>query len=308
MKILTAMEPIAGRSIALTVGTFDGVHRGHQAILRRVREQGETAVCVTYSNHPSTVLSPHTAVPLLSTSRHKAQLIAATGMDILFLLPFTAAFASQEASDFLQQLHTAIPFQFFVLGYDALFGKDRKGTPELVNAMAKQLHFEVEYLPPLLADGRPISSRRAREAIAAGRLSDAEELLGRKVSFYSTVHQGSGKGRRIGFPTANLDITGICTPPFGVYAVTLHLEGQVLSGVANLGVAPTLQEGRLPMLEVHLFDLSVDLYEREVEVVLHAFLRPERRFSHAEALRHQIQDDVREAKRLLTENAKQAIE
>jgi riboflavin kinase / FMN adenylyltransferase len=300
MKTFTTLTPLRAPAIALTIGMFDGVHLGHQAILRRVRERAKTAVCLTFSNHPASILTPEKRFPLLSSAEQKERLIAKTGIDFLFLIPFTAEFAQQEAEPFLTSLHLQIPFRYLVLGYDARLGHRRGGTPERVQSIGASLGFEVEYLQPIMTGGRPISSRRIREAIQRGDLAEAEQLLGRRVSFVSLVHPGTGHGRRIGYPTANLDIEGVCLPPFGVYAVALLWNGRCFPGVANLGVAPTLQQNRQPMLEVHLFDVSPDLYEHEVEVVLYGYLRSERRFENAEALRHQISQDIEMAKALLT--------
>lgn len=300
MKTFSTLHPLSGHHIALTIGMFDGVHVGHQTILQRVKEAEKLSVCLTFSNHPASVLSPQHPIPLLSTPRQKERLIAALGIHVLFMIPFTTEFANQKAEAFLRDLHQLIPFTRLILGYDAHIGNQRAGTPEVVRTVGSRVGFEVEYLEPVLIDGSPVSSRRIREALTVGEIQQAQRLLGRLVSFYARVHKGSGYGKKIGYPTANLDIQGICRPPFGVYAVTVRLKDRVVAGVANLGVAPTLQQNRVPTLEVHLFDVSLDLYEQEVEVVLHHFLRPERRFEHAEALKTQINHDIQEAKRLLS--------
>jgi riboflavin kinase/FMN adenylyltransferase len=291
--------PSVSHPIALTIGNFDGVHRGHQALLHRLHAlagSSGTRAVIAFRNHPSQVLRPGREVPLLCTEHHKAMLLERHGVDLLLYLTFDQKLSQQSPTHFLAQLHQAIPFTYLVLGYDARFGKNREGTPEAVRLIAEDLGFIVEYLEPIEIDGAPLSSTRIREAIHSGHLEQAELFLGRKVSFYSKVHAGAGQGRNIGYPTANLEITDLILPPYGVYVITLTHHGITYPGVANLGLAPTIQEQRHPVLEAHLFNFSHDLYEQEVEVTLHQFLRPEQRFPSIDALKAQIAQDIQKAK------------
>lgn len=304
MKIIHSLTKLLElpHPIVLTLGNFDGVHRGHQALLHRMKElSGAEGTCavLTFANHPSQILRPNKAIPLLCTEHHKSVLLERHGVDLLFFLQFTKELSEQSATQFLAHLRQTIPFSFLVLGYDARLGKNREGDPETLQAISEDLSFALEYLEPIEIEGEPLSSTRIRNAIHSGDLDLAESFLGRKVSFYSKVHAGAKQGREIGFPTANLEIEGLVLPPFGVYAITLLRQGKSYPGIANLGVAPTLQENRAPLLEAHLFNFSHDLYEQEVEVVLHRFLRPEKKFPSLDALKAQIHQDIIQAKEAL---------
>jgi riboflavin kinase / FMN adenylyltransferase len=275
--------------ITLTLGFFDGVHRGHQQVLDAL---SETKVVITFENHPLTILAPEKAPPLLFHPDQKKRLLHHYGADIVQMLPFTKELASLTAEQFIAEIRTKFPFDHLILGHDSRFGRDR-------HASAKELAhlgFEITEVPPLLLDGKPISSSRVRSAVTAGDLSLTATLLGRPLAYSGTITPGAGKGSRIGFPTANLDLSGLCLPPYGVYAATLHHSGTSYPGVANLGVAPTLQTGRHPTLEIHLFDITLDLLDQPVEIELKSFLRPERRFASLEELQTQIAADLIEAR------------
>lgn len=262
---------------ALTLGFFDGVHLGHQAVVQRCREWG-FCTCVTFPEHPALTLG-RTAPPLLCSPEHKIDLLKQAGADEVIVIPFDANLAQLEPEAFLKQF----TFDHLILGHDARFGHKRSGTPERL-----QDRFSVEYLPPVSLEGT-ISSSRIRTLVEGGDLEGVARLLGRRLSYGGPIIHGEGKGRAIGYPTANLDVSGLCVPTYGVYAVTLNGK----PGVANLGVAPTLQTDRRPTLEVHLFESPGDLYGQNVEVTLFEFLRPEQRFPSVEALRAQIAQDVR---------------
>ncbi len=293
-------SPSLSHPIALTIGTFDGVHRGHQALLRRLKEVAGSegmAICLAFRNHPAELLQM-APPPLLTSPEQKSQLIREHGAHLL-LLSFTAEIANQEAGSFLAFVRQKIPFSHLILGHDARLGRKRHGTPALIHEIASQLGFELEYLPPVQEGGHPISSSRIRDALMSGQLDKAERLLGRPFAFISRTSKGSGKGREIGFPTLNLDISHYPLPPFGVYTCMLQCAGIDHPAIANLGVAPTLQENRRPLLEVHLLSPAGELDDQEVSVTLRHFLRPEQKFETPQALIAQITADVRQAKGLL---------
>lgn len=304
MHILQSFESIKSleKPIALTIGNFDGVHRGHQAIFQRMKELTSTgtSIAISFSNHPLNVLRPHTPVLSLCTNDHKIHLLEHEGIDFLFFISFTKSFSSQTPQQFLASLKDLLAFDYLILGHDAVLGKDREGTPDHILSIAKELHFHTEYLPAMVDLNGPISSSRIRQLIREGQLHDAAALLGRPFSYYSTVCQGAGEGRRLGYHTANIDLSGLSTPPHGVYAVTLKHAGKEYAGIANLGIAPTLRQYAAPLLEVHLFDFNGDLYGMNVEVVMHDFIRPEHRFQDVHELKNQIAKDVLRAKELLS--------
>jgi riboflavin kinase / FMN adenylyltransferase len=288
--------------VALTIGSFDGVHRGHQAILHRVRQvaaeqQGKAAV-MTFENHPVTVLHPAQPMPFLCTLAHRINLLEQEKIDILMMLPFTKELSEQSAETFLKNVRINLPFHSLILGSDAVLGKDRQGDPRVIQDLAKTLGFQVEYLPNYSWEGMRVSSSKIRELIKEGALVEAEKLLGRKFSIVSRVTTGAGQGKKIGFPTANIDIEGLCLPPLGVYAVQVIYKGNILPGVANLGIAPTVRRDNKPVLEVHLFDFQEDFYGQPVEIIFIAYIRPEKKFENITQLTTQIAKDIQEAKTL----------
>jgi riboflavin kinase / FMN adenylyltransferase len=298
MRIVDTLDsfPPSPGPIVLTIGFFDGVHRGHQHLLHRLRNP---AVALTFPDHPAHLLRPQTHIPLINSPAYKAELLGRYGVDTVVLLPFTPNLASQTPETFLTTLRIHIPFSHLVLGHDAHLGRHRSGTPDVIRALARKHHFTVEYCPPFNLNGRPVSSSRVRTAIQSGDLITTEQLLGRQLSYESIVQHGEGLGGKLGYPTANLSVQGTCLPPNGVYAVLVNLRHHSLPGIANLGIAPTLHAHRERLLEVHIFDLNQNLYGETVEVVIHTHIRPERKFESADALRTQIGKDVLQAQALL---------
>jgi len=288
---------------ALTIGNFDGLHLGHQAVINRVKElaqkEQEHSIVLTFLNHPSEVLNPDKAVSKLCTQKHKIKLLDELGIDAVILLRFTQEFSRQTAEEFLKKIYERFPFKHLILGHDAVMGKDRQGNPEQIKKLAQSLNFQVQYISPYLIEGKPVSSSSIREALRTGNLQDVEKMLGRKYSIYSNVGTGKGKGRGLGFPTANIDTDSLCLPPLGVYAVSAKVDGKTFPGVANLGIAPTVRDDGKPILEVHLFDRSIDLYGKDVEVNFHGYIRPEKKFSDLTHLKERIGLDIEEAKFIL---------
>lgn len=282
--------------IVLTIGNFDGVHRGHLALFQElsvIKGQKGAAVAITYTSHPSQTLCPTTPTCLLCSSTHKLKLLEKAGLDVVFALTFDRQLANQQAHDFLACVRTRLPFSHLVLGYDAHFGKDRGGNKETARKIAEDLGFSLTYLAPVVEGKTPISSSQIREALLVGDLDQVALLLGRPYSVQGVVLPGSGQGKVLGVPTANLPLEGLCTPPHGVYLTTCVWKGQYIKAIANLGTAPTMQTGRDRMLEVHLPGQNLDLYGQELEVIFDQFIRPEQTFSSQEALRAQIQHDLK---------------
>lgn len=305
MKIVDNLDSPTpySRPIAMAIGNFDGLHLGHQKILHEIKSYADhhhdETVAITFTNHPSNVLRPLQKVPQICTLDHKIKLLEEFGIDLLILLEFTKELSEHTAEHFLKKVRSSIPFSYLILGHDATLGKDRLGNRTHIEAMAKSSGFEVRYLDEQTIDGERISSTKIRQLIQQGELDHASKLLGREYSIYSKVAPGKKIGRKMGFPTANICVNGLCLPPLGVYAVHVIFNEQSYPGVANLGYAPTVRQDAVPTLEVFLFDHSIDLYEQSIEVIFAGYLRPEIKFDSVQALQEQIQDDVREAKMML---------
>lgn len=291
------------KPVVLTIGNFDGVHLGHLAVLKRVREVAQHAHCpcvaFTFENHPSTVLRPNQPVSLLCTPAHKLRLLEQAQVDRVISAKFTTEFAQHTAQEFLTQMQVDVPFSHLILGHDALLGKDRKGNRQQVEAITKALHVSVEYLDPFQIEGITVSSSYIRTLIQQGNFTRAAQFLGRPFSIYAPVISGGAKGKAIGFPTANIEVTGLCLPPLGVYAVRLIYQNKSLDAVANLGMAPTVRHDNKPLLEIHILDQSLDLYGQFVEVVFFQYIRSEQKFPSLQHLQAQIQHDVTSARHIL---------
>lgn len=299
----------ASRS-AVAVGVFDGVHLGHQRLLHELLEMASALqampTVVTFANHPDQVLRGETPPPLCSVP-HRLRLLRRAGVLRLVLLQFEPRLQNLTAREFaerilVERLHT----RGLLLGYDSALGKDRAGTPEHFRALGGELGFRVQTGAPFEVDGQAVSSTAIRAAIARGDLAGAQRFLGRLPGALGTVVHGDGRGRTLGFPTANVATQPGALPPPGVYAVEVVVDAATHPGVANLGARPTFagaSPGGTPptsvQLEVHVLDFHGDLYGRELEVAFRQRLREERKFADADALRAQIAADVAAARQAL---------
>lgn len=302
MQIFHSLQefPHTQEPIALTLGSFDGVHLGHRAVLQELQRlvpQGKRVV-ISFSNHPSSILRPKTPVELLCTLPHRCKLLEEAGMDCLILLQFTPELANHSFEEFLRSVHSFCPFKYLVLGHDAAFGKERKGTQEAVQKLTSEMHFALDYLKPFVVEETPVSSSTIRTALREGDLSRVEKLLGRPFSISQDIQSGQGLGKRIGFPTLNIPVEELCLPPLGVYAVLVKQGSKTFKAVANLGIAPTVRTDRKPLLEVYLLEGHLD-ESLAPEVLFHTFLRTEQRFASIDALKEQIARDVQQTKEIL---------
>lgn len=295
---LSALAPSAFRRPVVSIGVFDGVHRGHRHVLERLKafaeeERGE-AVVLTFDTHPRAILEG-AAPKALTSLAHRLVLLERLGVDATVVLPFDAQTRDIPYERFVEDVLVGrMRVRGLLLGYNTNFGKDGAGTYATVAPLAERLGFRLAEAPPITVGGRPISSTRIREAIETGDLAEAERLLGRPHSLLGTVVRGDGRGRTLGFPTANLDLEGELLPPPGVYQVVVTLRGQRYAAVANVGVRPTFPGARppRPLLEVHVPALSHDFYGETLEVELVRKIRDEVRFESREALVAQIRRDV----------------
>ncbi len=295
-----AEVPYDQRSI-VTVGTFDGVHRGHRAIIERMRAVARArharTVVVTFEPHPRLVLQRSTQQPfgLLTTLAEKYALLHNLGVDLLVVIPFTFEFSQTSAEEFVRSvLVEKIGLMHIVIGYDHSFGKDRQGNQALLERLGAELGFSVESVPPVYLDsGEPISSTKIRGALQRGDLATANAMLGYTYSVEGIVVQGDGRGRRLGYPTANIELLDPhkLLPASGVYCVSAPIEGQIVQGMANIGVRPTFTDSAHLRLEAHFFDFSGYLYDRKIVLRFHCYVRKERRFESVDMFWSQLRED-----------------
>jgi riboflavin kinase/FMN adenylyltransferase len=299
------------RQSVLAIGNFDGLHKGHAALIGKARElaraRGRPTAVLTFEPHPRSVFFPATEPFRLTPFRVKERELARLGVDLLFVQHFDLGFAAKSAEDFIEEIIVgAIGAADIVVGWDCTFGNRRRGTPATLREAGPQHGFAVDVLDPVRgADEAVYSSTHIRELLKAGKPREAAALLGRFWEIDGRVAMGDRRGRTIGFPTANLGLDDYLRPAFGVYAVRVSgdgpddpLAGRTIDGVANLGLRPTVGTPE-PRLEAHLFDTDTDLYGRHLRVALVDFIRPERKFSGLDALKAQIAEDASQARRIL---------
>ncbi len=330
MKIHTNVESFKASSkqpMVLGLGNFDGLHLGHQTLLKKVIGKAQDVhgvSCVfTFREHPQSILHPESKPKLLTSLEHRMFLLERMGIDLCFLISFTREFAAIQPDYFIQHiLKERFGVKTVVLGYNAHFGHDRKGDGALMQKLANSMHFEFEETSPVKAAGDFVSSSRIRKLIFEGNLKEASACLGRHFGILAKVISGDKRGRGMGFPTANLDIRDQVMPPEGVYPVLLrqvHLfpsvsgaegrspldfkvesTGPWLRGALNYGTRPTFETGQHePWTEIHIFDFKGDIYGEYLEVLFCPRLREEKKFSNAEELKAQITHDIEQARAIL---------
>ncbi|HWY39385.1 MAG TPA: bifunctional riboflavin kinase/FAD synthetase [Chthoniobacterales bacterium] len=288
----------------LAIGVFDGVHRGHQAVISTSADHAKAAngtpVVVTFDPHPEKVLRPQSAPHLLSATQHKIALIRALGVRHLLVINFDKQFAATEPEDFVQQLvEYSRPLREICVGHEWSFGKNRRGNLDLLKKLGAEFNFEVVGVPPIKTNDEVVSSTAIRQAIERGDFARAAAMLGREYTILGTVVRGDDLGKKIGFPTANLSAHSEQFPPNGVYAAEARIDGELHRGVVNLGVRPTVTSGKSErVLEIHLFDFNRSIYGQDLEVRFVKFLRPERKFENVDTLVAQIRRDVDQAREL----------
>ena len=304
MELLRSIPELARLRgpLFLAIGVFDGVHRGHQAVISTSADHAPVAngtpVVVTFDPHPEKVLRPEKAPHLLSATKHKIALIRALGVEHLLIITFDKQFAATEPEDFVAQLvNHSKPLREICVGHEWSFGKNRRGNLDLLKGLGAKSSFDVVGIPPVKIDGAVVSSTAIRQAVEKGDLAKAAEMLGREYTILGTVTHGDNLGKKIGFPTANLSAHSEQFPPNGVYAAKAWVDGELYRGVINLGVRPTVSGGKAErVLEIYLFDFDRDIYGHDVEVHFLKFLRLEKKFENLDALVQQIRQDVQQAR------------
>jgi riboflavin kinase/FMN adenylyltransferase len=299
----TAALPLFKNAV-LTIGTFDGVHTGHQKVIAQMKKEageieGETVI-ITFDPHPRTVINAAAGIRLINTTEEKTTLLAEKGIDHLVIVPFTEAFASLSAEDYISQfLIDRFHPHTLIIGYDHHFGKDRTGNYDLLKKEAATHQYVLKEIPAHVLDSISVSSTRIRQAISAGDMETANHLLGYTFFFSGTVVEGNKLGRTIGYPTANLQPASNdkLLPGDGVYAVDVLTGDEpalLLKGMMNIGYRPTV-DGTKKMIEVNIFDFDRSIYGKTLKVFVKRHLRDEQKFSGLDELKAQLAEDKRQA-------------
>ena len=305
MRIVQGLESYRPepQPAVVALGVFDGVHLGHREILgaavTRARAGGFVAIACTFEPHPMEVLQAGRAPAPIATLAERLDLIATTGVDTTVVLPFTRELAAVEPEAFVKDVVLQrLRGREIVVGFNHTFGRGARGNARLLEEMAPRLGFRVDVVPPRVVDGVPVSSSEIREALRLGDVERAGRYLGRPYAIRGTVVAGAGRGRTLGFPTANIRPDRPLLIATGVYAGTVEEAGERHGAVVNLGIRPTFGENQL-VVEAHLLDFVGDLYDRTVNLAFLARLREERKFADVSALRRQIAEDLELARKRL---------
>jgi riboflavin kinase / FMN adenylyltransferase len=291
-----------GRKVCLAIGVFDGVHLGHQQVIRQtIADAGQheaLAVALTFDRHPSSVVAPERAPQLIYSLPQKLRAIESIGMDATLLIEFTEMFSRKSGEEFVRELVQDVgAIHSICVGSAFTFGHKRSGDVDLLRKLGGEYKFQVHGLAAVALDGQTVSSTRIRQSIRAGDLDGASQMLGRSYAIAGKVIEGDRLGRTLGAPTANIQIEGLVLPPNGVYAVHAQVKNQSHRAVANLGIRPTLASASPQQrFEIHLLDFSGDVYGQEMEVTFVEKLRDEQRFESLDALKFQISKDIAAAR------------
>ncbi|HEX5212905.1 MAG TPA: bifunctional riboflavin kinase/FAD synthetase [Pseudolabrys sp.] len=293
--------PLHGAVVA--IGNFDGVHRGHRAVINaavtRARTLGRKAAALTFSPHPRVFLRPQDALFQLSSERDRLRLLAASGLDGAIVMTFDAGLAATSAADFIERILVGrFGIGGAAIGFDFHFGHKRTGSPAYLAEQGARLGFAVDIVPPLEDEGRPVSSGAVRTALSQGKVVEAAELLGAPWFASGEVIHGDKRGRDLGFPTANVKLDPSCGLKHGIYAVRVGIDGKRRDGVASFGIRPMFDAGA-PLLEVYLFDFDGDLYGQALDVAFVGWIRHEQTFDSVETLKRQIATDSGQAREVL---------
>ncbi|MDX2048926.1 MAG: bifunctional riboflavin kinase/FAD synthetase [Chitinophagaceae bacterium] len=304
MKVHRDIEQLpVFKNAVVTIGTFDGVHRGHQQIIKQLKEEalsirGESVI-ITFHPHPRKILSGKKAVSLLNTLEEKTELLDKHGIDHLVVVPFTSSFSQLSAIEYIRDfLVSRFHPHTIIIGYDHRFGKGRNGNYKLLEQYAGAYNYAVKEIPEHVINQVTISSTKIREALLEGNIDEANTYLGYSYFFEGEVVHGSKLGRKLGYPTANLKMTDVekLIPSNGIYAVTVEIDPAVISqhpplkGMMSIGYRPTVG-GTERTVEVNILDFDGDLYGKKIRIYLRKYLRPEIKFKSLEALKKQIDQD-----------------
>ena len=300
MKVTPIARELAqpGRKVCLAIGVFDGIHLGHQQIIRQTvadaRQHDALAIVVTFDQHPNTIVAPEHVPPQIFTRSQKLRAVESLGVAGFLEIPFDREFSRKSGEEFIRELARDLgQIRSICVGADFVFGRQRSGNVALLRQLGGELHFQVHGMAAVALDGQVISSTRIRETIRTGDLDAASQMLGQPYAVCGRVVTGDQLGRQLGFPTANLDITGLILPPNGVYAANTVVNGKRYRAALNIGLRPTVAASQPKLrVEAHLLDFSGDLYDAELEVEIGPRLREERRFGSVDELKNQLERDI----------------
>lgn len=301
MKIIKGNKNI--KSGVLTLGNFDGVHLGHQEILKKVKARAKILGCpsvvYTFEPHPIKVVAPHKTLPLITTLDDKIELIKEFGIDFLICARFTKEFASQHPREFVKnELIKRLNVQEVWVGHDYAFGRGKLGTVDYLKELGKEFGFKAHVVPAFKKGSAIVSSSKIREAILNGDVKKANILLGRFYSMSGKVIKGKNRGKQMGFPTANIDTQNELIPKNGVYAVFCEVKGLNYQAVVNIGTNPTFEESGNINIEVHIMDFNRSLYGRRLKIHFAQRIRDEIKFKTVDELVKQIKRDIKKAKKI----------
>jgi riboflavin kinase / FMN adenylyltransferase len=291
----------------LTIGVFDGVHRGHQEILRQLtsgaHKSGNQAVVLTFSPHPAIVLGGKTDFKCLTTTAERIELLDSYGVDVVISQPFTRTLADQTAEAFMQQVSRSLGLRNLLIGYDTALGRGREGNAARLMEIGRALNYSVQVIPPVTDQLGIISSTRIRSAVFSGKVKEAADLLGYPYFVTGPVIHGDGRGHTINVPTANIQVPeGKAIPANGIYACWAWVDGKRIPAATNVGVRPTFTPDLpAPMVEAHLLDFNRNLYGKQVKLEFINYLRPEEKYSSVDELIVQIQKDIAQTRINLAE-------
>ena len=292
------------RKVCLAIGMFDGVHLGHQQVLQQAvqaaSQNNSISVAITFDQHPAHIISPEQAPALIQTQAQRIRTIELLGIDAILIINFDEAFSLKTGKSFIQEIAQGFgSIHSICVGKDFMFGHNRDGNFQSLQKLGQKLGFISYGLQPVILDDQVISSTRIRTALSEGKIDDANQMLGRKFSIEGPVVKGDGKGREIGFATANLDTKGLILPPNGVYAAYAQLNGHKFKALLNIGVRPTIKQSPSSLqVETHLLNFNDNIYDEVIEIEFISRLRNELMFNSTEALKKQISSDIEHAKTL----------
>lgn len=309
MEVIRGLEKLKKkyRSPVVTIGIFDGVHRGHRRVISRTIDRalaiGGTSIVLTFDPHPSRLVRPKTSSPLVISLHHRLALIEDLGVDICIVTRFNNSFAKQSAEKFVEEvLVRKLWVREILLGYNYAFGNDRRGDVELLRSLGDRYGFKVREVAPVKVAKQVVSSTLVRQCIEHGRLKEASRFLGRPFSILGTIVRGSRRGRLMGYPTANVNPHHEAIPPSGVYGARVKLNKRLFGGILNIGTRPTFGRTRAaePTIEVHIFNFGRKIYGRDLEIIFLEKVRGERRFTTKDELIRQIKADEIKVKKILS--------
>ena len=311
MKVLHSLNEYKNiKSTTVTIGSFDGVHKGHQKVLRQLQsiaKQSDTqSVVISFVPHPRIFFDPNTALKMLNTTDEKIALLDKQGLDYLILQTFDKNFASKNPDDFIKEMVSTLKMKHILMGYDHSFGKNAEGNYGLVNRLSKKYNYETHLIEEAKIDDIKLSSTAVREALLAGNIEKANRILAYPYALTGLVVKGNQLGRTIGFPTANIEVLDKYKlfPKQGVYVVSALVAGQIVYGMMNLGMRPTV-DGKKMVIEVYLFNFNQDIYHKTIQVSFLKRLRDEQKFPSVEALKMQLIKDEATSKKYIESIVKQ---